>query len=231
MSKPSKVVPFSETRKWFEVRNATATAADIFIYDEIGVFGVTAADVIVMLQGLKVSTLNVHLNSPGGSVFDGLAIYNALNAHPASITVHIDGLAASIASVIAMAGDEIVMAENAMMMIHRPSVGMFGYADELRKQADVLDVLEGNLVAVYAARTGMPPEDVKAAMHAETWFTAAQAKANGFCSSVTAAKKVAAHFDLSAFKNAPAPLPSSEDNKTPPLSVFLLRQSLLEKQT
>ena len=225
----TKLIPFSDSRKWFEIRNATDASADIFIYDEIGVFGITASDVIGMLQGLKVATLNVHINSPGGSVFDGFAIYNALQRHPAQIIVHIDGLAASIASIIAMAGDEILMAENAMMMVHRPSVGMFGYADELRKEADVLDVLEGNLVSIYAARTGMTPEDVQAAMTAETWFTAAQCKAKGFCTEVIASKQIAAHFDLSAFKNAPAPLPSSEDTKTPPLSIFLLRQALLEQ--
>lgn len=224
-----KVVPFPTDKKWFEVRNATATAADIFLYDEIGVYGVTAGDFIAMLNGLKVSALNVHINSPGGSVFDGLAIYNALSAHPAKVVVHIDGIAASIASVIAMAGDEIVMASNAMVMIHCPSCGVTGYAGDLRKQADVLDVLEGNLIAIYAARTGMKPDELKAAMVGETWFTSAQCKANGFCTSVVAAKKIAAHFDLSAFKNAPT-LTSPEEDKTPPLSLLLMKQSLLEKQ-
>tara|TARA_R110000868_G_scaffold176896_1_gene414862 strand:- start:3496 stop:4179 length:684 start_codon:yes stop_codon:yes gene_type:complete len=225
----TEVIPFVAGRKWFEVRNATATSADLFLYDEIGVFGVTAADFITMLNGLKVRVLNVHINSPGGSVFDGLAIHNALNALPAEVVVYVDGIAASIASVIAMAGDEIIMAQNAMMMIHCPSCGVMGYAGDLRKQADVLDVLEGNLVSIYAARTGMAPDELRTAMQAETWFTAEQCKANGFCTSVVAAKKIAAHFDLTAFRNAPT-LSSPEENKTPPLSLLLMKQSLLEKQ-
>lgn len=226
----SKPISFDPSRKWFDLRNVTADSADIFIYDEVGSYGVSASDVIGQLQALKVGTLNVHINSPGGSVFDGFAIYNALNAHPASIIVHIDGLAASIASVIAMAGDEIRMAENAMLMVHPPSCGVMGFAKDLRSQADVLDQLEQNIAKVYSARTGMTMEATLAAMSAETWYTASQCFENKLCTLVIAAKKIAAHFDLSAFRNAPAPLPSPESSKTPPLSIFLLRQSLLESQ-
>lgn len=232
----NKPLSFDPSRKWFEIRNATATSADVFIYDEIGYFGITAGDVIKQLNELKVGTLNVHINSPGGSVFDGFAIYNALHSHPAKVLVQIDGIAASIASVIAMAGDEISMAENAMVMIHRPSCMAMGYANELRAQADVLDKLHENIAQVYVARTGMALDAVNAAMENETWYSSGECKALGFCSAVIASKKMAASFDLSAFKNAPKPLPTdahtvrSEDNKTPPLSVYLLRQSLLESQ-
>lgn len=225
----TKIVSFDPNRKWFDVRNVTATAADVFLYEEIGVFDLTAGDVIAMLRELKVSTLNVHINSPGGSVFDGFAIYNALNAHPATIIVHIDGIAASIASVIAMAGDQILMAENAMMMIHCPSCGVSGFAKDLRSQADVLDKLEESIASAYSARSGMKQEDVIAAMQAETWLTAAECKAKGLCTEVTPMKRMAARWNLSAFKNAPT-LSSYEEDKTPPLSLLLMKQSLLEKQ-
>jgi len=248
----STLIPFENKRSWFEIRNATATSADLFLYDEIGAYGITAGAFIQMLAGLKVATLNVHINSPGGSVFDGFAIYNALNAHPASIVVSVDGIAASIASVIAMAGDKIVMAENAMMMIHQPWTQLSGYAQDLRKQADILDKLQENIVNAYASRTGMKPADVLAAMEAETWYTAAECVAKGFATEVTPAKQIAAKLTLSdfAFKNAPLPAPApvveappapapaeaaeptlsaiAEDKKTP-LSIYLLRQSLLEK--
>ena len=216
-------------------RNVTATSADLYLYEPIG-FGVSASEFIKQLVGLKVSTINVHINSPGGSVFDGFAIYNALHAHPASIVVHIDGIAASIASVIAMAGDKILMAENAMMMVHCPSCGADGGADYLRTQADVLDQLETNIANVYAARSGMSPGDAVAMMESETWLTAAECLAKGLCTEVVQGKKMAAHFDaaqfIAGFKTAPAALPLvEEDNKTPPLSILLLRQALLEKTT
>jgi ATP-dependent Clp protease protease subunit len=226
----NKTATFDSSRRWFEVRNATAASADVFLYDEIGMWGITASDVIKMLNELKVPKLNVHINSPGGSVFDGFAIYNALNAHPASIVVHIDGIAASIASVIAMAGDEIRMAENSMMMIHNPWVAVVGQAKDLRSSADILDKLRENIVATYAARTGMKPEGIAAAMDGESWFSAAECKANGFCSEVIEAKKMAAHFDLSAFKNAPTTFSAPAENNEAPLQLSLQRLKLLESE-
>jgi ATP-dependent protease ClpP protease subunit len=109
------------TRRWYQFR-AQAGGAEIVIYDEIGAFGIPAKAFLDELKALgPVAELTVRINSPGGSVFDGVAIYNALKRHDAAVTVWIDGIAASIASMIAMAGDEVVMPENAMLVLHDPS--------------------------------------------------------------------------------------------------------------
>lgn len=195
---------------WIEIKNASDKSADVYIYGDIGEGGVTAADFIASLRGLRVSTINVHISSSGGSVFEGLAVYNALNAHPATIVVHVDGIAASIASVIAMAGDEIVMAENAMMMIHRPSIQP-GYAgsDELRQKADVIDKIESGLVSIYSTRTGIDSAEIRNMLAVERWFTAAEALAKGFATRIEKSKGATAAFDVSKFRNGAAALARS----------------------
>ncbi|WP_313687581.1 head maturation protease, ClpP-related, partial [Pantoea sp.] len=116
------------------------SAADIYIYDEIGYWGVTAQSFAASLKALgDIDHINLHIHSPGGDVFDGIAIYNLLNAHSATKTVYIDGLAASMASVIAMVGNPIIMPENAMMMIHKPWGITGGDANDMRDYADLLD--------------------------------------------------------------------------------------------
>ena len=127
------------TRRWYEFR-AQAEGAEIVIYDEIGAFGIPAKAFLDELKALgPVAELTVRINSPGGSVFDGVAIYNALKRHDAAVTVWIDGIAASIASMIAMAGDEVVMPENAMLMLHDPSGLVCGTAADMRAMAEALD--------------------------------------------------------------------------------------------
>ena len=126
-------------------------------------------------------------------MFDGLAIYNLLAQHKAKIVVEIDGLAASAASVIAMAGDEIHMAENALMMIHPASSMAFGTADDMRDTADILEKITDNLVNIYTARTGRPREELAALVDNETWLTASEALELGLITDITADKAVAAH--------------------------------------
>jgi ATP-dependent Clp protease, protease subunit len=126
-------------RRWYEFRAQAKGAAEIVIYDEIGAFGIPAKAFIDELKALgSVPELTLRINSPGGSVFDGVAIYNALQRHEARITVRIDGLAASIASMIAMAGDEVVMPENAMLVLHDPSGMVMGTAQDMRAAEVVL---------------------------------------------------------------------------------------------
>lgn len=118
-------------KSWFRMKASGDKAADIYIYDEIGYWGVTARQFAGSLKALgDLDHINLHIHSPGGDVFDGIAIYNLLNSHPASKTVYIDGLAASMASVIAMVGNPIIMPENAMMMIHYPSHYLMGTHEE-----------------------------------------------------------------------------------------------------
>ena len=195
---------------------AKGKTADILIYDDIGQDfwggGISAKQFTDDLKALgNVTTLNVFINSYGGSVFEGLTIYNQLVRHPATVNVSIDGLAASIASVIAMAGDQITIAENAMMMVHKPYGGGIGTADDLRQVADALDKTESTIVKTYAARSGQGEASVQAMVNAETWLTAEEAIENGLADAIGEAKKMAAYADLSKYNyaNVPARLPSA----------------------
>lgn len=186
---------------WYEIKNAASDTAEIFIYDFIGEDfwseGVTAKNFIDSLDQVTAKNISLRINSPGGSVFDGWAIYNALKRHPAKVTSYVDGLAASIASVIALSGDHIHMAANSLFMIHNPSATASGDAEKMRKTADILDKVRDNLVSTYQTRTNMSEADLIAAMDAETWFTAEEALDLGFVDSIDEAIKMAAHFDMS----------------------------------
>lgn len=193
-------------KKWFEISNASEQSADVYIYDSIGAYGVSAAGFITEINAIKAPVINLHLNSGGGSVFDGLAIYTGIQSHPARVRVLIDGIAASMAGVIAMAGDEIVMAENAFLMIHRVSSGVEGTAETMRAEAALLEKLEEQIIAIYAARTGKSAGALFKAMQAETWYSANESLAEGFCTSVAPLKSPSNCVDLSGFKKTPAAL-------------------------
>lgn len=185
--------------------------ADVLIYDQIGssffAEGVTAKAFAEELRGHKgVKTINVRINSPGGNVFDATAIYNTLRNHGARIVTHIEGAALSAASFVAMAGDEIRMAANGYMMIHDPQGASRGKADDMRRQADMLDRVKATLVATYATRTKQPSDDIARMMTAETWLGAEDAKAKGFADTISEASQVVATFDPSQFSNVPQDL-------------------------
>ena len=188
---------------WYAIR-ARGTGAEVAIYDEIGAYGVSAKGFLAELGALPDGTpVDLRLNSPGGSVFDAVAIHNALKRHEGTITVWIDGIAASAASYIAMAGDEIVMPENAFLMIHDPAGLVMGTAEDMRAMAEALDKVKGSLVLGYAAKSGRSAEEVSALMAAETWFDAADAVAQGFADRLIEPVRIAARFDIGRFRNAP----------------------------
>ncbi len=200
---------------WYSIRKAINTdtkeaEAEVMIYDEIGAYGVTAQGFVNELKAIDTKTINVRLNTPGGEVFDGTAIHNAIKAHPAKVVVHIDGVAASAGSFIAMAGDEIRMAKNAYMMIHNAQGGVMGGASEMRAYADSLEKINGNIAEMYATRAGKDIAHWQGLMDAETWFTAEEAKAAGLVDEVyTAPKKSAsvnASFDFKIYNKIPAPV-------------------------
>lgn len=159
----------------FSFRAAADGVTEILIYDEIGYWGVTAKDFVMALAQVGDGPINVRINSPGGDVFDGMAIYNALKARTAPVTVTIDGLAASAASYIAMAGSEIVMGELSMLMIHNAWGLVIGNRHDMLDSAATMEKIDGLLAGVYAARCGMTPAECAALMDAETWFTAQEA--------------------------------------------------------
>jgi ATP-dependent Clp endopeptidase proteolytic subunit ClpP len=193
-------------RRWYEFR-ARAKAAEIVIYDEIGAFGIPAKAFLDELKALgPVAELTLRINSPGGSVFDGVAIYNALKRHQARVTVWVDGIAASIASMIAMAGDEVVMPENAMLVLHDPSGLVAGTAADMRATADALDKMAAGMVAAYRDKSGAGDAEIEALMAAETWLSAEEAVELGLADRVEAPVRMAAHFDLSRFRNPPPQL-------------------------
>jgi len=177
--------------------------AEILIYGEIGdlrFFGEDAYDVSAKriaeeLKGLgEVSEISVRINSPGGSVWSAQAIYSLLKGHSAKVTVHVDGIAASAASLIAMVGDEIIMPENTMMMIHSPMIYGAGNARDLRKLADRLDKSQQSMIAAYS-RSGQPEDKIKEMLEAETWLTAAEAIDLGFADRTEEALEIAASMD------------------------------------
>ena len=191
-------------RKWYQIEAQTGARADLWIYEEIGTDfwgeGLTAKKFVEDLAALEVDHIALHINSPGGSVFDGQAIYNAIQRHPARVTSHVEGLAASIASVVALAGDTVEMAANALFMIHDPYGMAMGTSDDMRQMAEVLDKVKGTILGVYERKTGMEPEAILEAMAAETWYTAAEAQQAGFVDSVAAPVKAAAlsRFDFNS---------------------------------
>lgn len=208
-------------RQWYTVKaQADDSPPEILIYDVIAsTYGVSAADFVRDLAAIDAPAITVRINSPGGSIFDGIAILNGLRGHNAKVTTVVDGVAASIASVIAMGGDEIVMNKNSQMMIHNAWDLVVGNADDLQKAADRLRQFSGNIASVYAERAGGSVADWQALMDAETWYTADEAVAAGLADLVlvdTVKETAMASyirpdaFDLSKFKYpgrqaAPAP--------------------------
>ena len=190
-------------KSWYTIR-ARASGAEVLIYDEIGAYGVTAKGFLAELGALPDGVpIDLRLNSPGGSVFDAVAIYNALQRHEGEITVWIDGIAASAASYVAMAGDEIVMPENAFLMIHNPSGVVMGTSAEMREMAATMDKIAGSMIRGYAARSGRSEEEIAALMAAETWFDAEAAITAGLATRMVEPVRIAASFDIASFRNAP----------------------------
>lgn len=189
--------------KWYAI-SAKDSVAEVDIYDEIGFFGITASDFVKEIRGIDAELIRVRLNTPGGDVFDGLAIYNALRSHKAKVEVVIDGLAASMGSVIALAADEVKMADNAFYMIHNPWAVAIGDSQDMRKLADSLDKISGSMVEIYKKNSSLTEEQIIAAMDEETWYTAKEAQEAGFVSEVLESDEdFKASFDLGKFRNSP----------------------------
>lgn len=174
---------------WYRIANTADDRAEVFIYDAISEWGVNAGDFVRDLKAITASRIDLHLNSPGGLVFDGIAIYSALKNHPATVTSYVDGIAASAASFVAMAGNEIVIEKPAKMMIHNAHGMVLGEADDMREMADLLDELSDTIAQVYADRTGKPVADWRTAMRKTSWYSAAQAVEAGLADRVAGGDK------------------------------------------
>ena len=198
----------SDNQSWYSVKAKAGDSAEITIYDEIGFWGVTAQSFAKDLKALgnNLKQIDLRIHSPGGDVFDGIAIYNLLKNHPANKTVYIDGLAASMASVIAMTGNTVIMPENAMMMIHKPWGIQGGDADDMRKYADLLDKVEDTLIPAYAEKTGKSAEELAEMLSEETWLSAKECVEHGFADKLAeplvAMASIKSH-KLEDYKNMP----------------------------
>ncbi len=214
---------------WYSIRQRTApaaaaqgapSAAEIFIYGDIGesfwTESVSAANFVRDLQALSADEITIRINSIGGSVPDGIAIHNAIKRHKAKTTTVIDGMALSIASLIALAGDTVEMADNATMMVHAPWTYMAGNSADMREQADVLDTWAEAMATSYAAKSGKDKDEMLALLTdgKDHWYTAAEAQDMGFVHVVVQALPIAASaaqaqgLDLSRFRDVPAAVAS-----------------------
>jgi ATP-dependent protease ClpP protease subunit len=196
---------------WFKVQAAADGESEILIYDYVGWPFNDPRDLISALAGMD--SVTVRLNSPGGDVFDGTAIYNALKSHKGAVTTRIEGLAASMASVIAMAGGKVQAYDNAMLMIHNAWVYSAGNQYDLREIADILEKIDGNILNAYYEKSKVGKRELTDMMKAETWFTAKQAKEKGFIDSIVDGKSVKAAFDLSIFANCPDCFRADKDHE------------------
>ncbi|MEV8032274.1 head maturation protease, ClpP-related [Streptomyces sp. NPDC086182] len=212
-------------KPWYQFRNIAADEAELFLYDEIGGWGTLAEDFIAELKAVTAPSLRVRVSSPGGSVFEGIALANALRAHPADVTVQVDGIAASIASVIAMAGDRVVVQPQAMIMIHDAAGVCMGNAQDMQDMAALLDKISGNIADAYSEKAGGTRDEWRTQMRAESWFTAEEAVAAGLADELLPARKQQAQpeeaepamrqFDLTAY-GYHGPAKAETPNPTPP---------------
>jgi ATP-dependent protease ClpP protease subunit len=174
----------TSTPKFYALEKTADNETTVTLYDEIGAFGAGSKEFLSDLTKLSGQHIHLRINSPGGSVVEGTAIYNALRRHEGGLTVHIDAMAASMASVIAMAGKPVFMADNALLMLHNPWTVSMGESKDLRKEADLLDKLKVNLRNAYVRKTGMEADRITEMMDAETWLDAVEAVALGFADAI-----------------------------------------------
>tara|TARA_B110001469_G_scaffold46647_1_gene45606 strand:+ start:7672 stop:8715 length:1044 start_codon:yes stop_codon:yes gene_type:complete len=192
-----------ENNSWYSIPTieAKGKSTDIHIYDEIGVHGITAKSFLEDLRGLKGKDITVHINSTGGDVFQGQAIYTALKNYSGKVTVKIEGLAASMATIIALAADKVEMTSNSLFMIHSPMSNVFGNKAQMRKQINALEKVETTMLSVYKAKTNISEEEIEQMMAHETWLSAHEALELGFIDEVLGAVKVVAKYSLSGYQN------------------------------
>lgn len=227
------------TKKYFQINKKTDKKGEIFIYGDIVseewfANEVTAPGFKQQLDELgNVSEIDVHINSSGGNVFEGHAIYNMLKMHKAKINIYIDALAASIASVIAMSGDTIFMHKNSFLMIHNSWIMTVGNAKELRDTADLLDKTDEASNQAYLDRAlNISEEELKELLDAETWLTASEALEKGFIDEILEPNEIAASISderYKLFKSVPSSITKQDNNVTKHLEEQELRRKIIKE--
>lgn len=199
---------------WFRIENVAADTTEIYIYDEIGYWGTSAQDFVQQMMAIDTPKIDLHLNSPGGEVFDGVAIYNALKSHSAYVTVYVDALAASAASFIAQSGDKVIMMQSATMMIHDALAICIGNSKDMQETANLLGKISNNIADIYAQQAGGTVAEWRAVMQEEAWYTPQEAVDAGLAdevggqlvdNSTTNNKWDLSIFNYTGRQNAPSP--------------------------
>lgn len=226
-------------KKYFQIKKKTDKKGEILIYGDIVseewfANEVTAPGFKQQLDELgNVSEIDVHINSSGGNVFEGHAIYNMLKMHKAKINIYIDALAASIASVIAMSGDTIFMHKNSFLMIHNSWIVTVGNAKELRDTADLLDKTDEASNQAYLNRAlNISEEELKELLDAETWLTASEALEKGFIDEILEPNEIAASISderYKLFKSVPSSITKQDNNVTKHLEEQELRRKIIKE--
>lgn len=201
-------------KSWYAIKNKSSDVLDISIHDEIGMWGISASDFINELRGNgndKAKSINLSIHSPGGSVLDGFAMYNALKNHQAKVFGTVEGIAASAASYVLMASDVIEMPEDSFLMIHNAWGFAMGDSDEMRQTAALIDKLQDSIVNIYVQRSNKSEEEVRDMMKAETWMNAEDALNHGFIDTITNPIDVAAK--IGAFNKYFKSMPVKNSNE------------------
>ncbi len=188
---------------WYEVKASSGDEAEIVLYDVIGWPFNDAGELVRSIADMKGKSILVRINSPGGDIWDGIAIFNALARHDAKVTTRVESMAASIASAIALAGKEVQAYQNAMFMIHEPWTVTAGNQYEFREIADILEKISGNMVDIYTSNSSIGKREIREMMKVETYLTAKEAKEKGFIDVIIDGKGAKAQFNLSMYANAP----------------------------
>jgi len=208
-------------KTWYKIQNKTDTMTEVFIYDEIGFWGVTASDFVAAIEKVDTPEMNIRINSPGGDVFDGLAIYNSIKRHKSKVVTYVDGIAASAASFIAQAGDVRVMMPHSQLMIHDAMTFGWGNAGELREIADNLDRQSNNIAGIYAGKGNKSIDDYRTLMLAESWFFAQEAVDAGLADRV--------EEDIDEDEDADETVELEEAANSWNTSVFDLKEKILNR--
>ena len=215
--------------KKFEIKNE-GDETTIYLYDVIdNWYGIDSENFIKTLNDISSSVIHLRINSPGGDVFDARAINTALKQHKAKVVAHIDGLAASAATYVALGADEVHIAEGAFFMIHKGWTIALGNADDFKKTASLLDKVDDSIAGDYQAKTGIERSELISMMADETWMTATEALEKGFVDTVFDGDKVENSFDLSVYDHAPKH--EVEDPAPEPKPAFNARTPLYQKLT
>ena len=189
-------------QSWYSINaKQTDEFVDVYLYDEVGSYGVSAKEFVDDIKLLKGKDIYLHINCVGGEVFDGMAIYNTLKKYKGKVIAYVEGIAASMGSIIPLAADEIIMSENSLYMIHNAWGGAMGEAKDMRKTATLLDKLSSEIANIYSKKTNLPLSQIEEMMDEETWFNSEEALQYGFIDRISDAVMVAAKYDITKFKN------------------------------